>query len=46
MAIRGERAVPLAFHLCCFYLSAVLIVGVPFPVWCLGQDVEFDCTFS
>ena len=25
-----ERAVPLAFQLCCFYLSAVLIVGVPF----------------
>ena len=26
-----ERAVPLTFHLCCFYFSAVLIVGVPFP---------------
>ena len=35
MAIYWERAVPLAFHLCCFYFSAVLIVGIPFPfgVW-------------
>ena len=31
MAICWERAVPLAFHLCCFYFSAVLFVGVPFP---------------
>ena len=31
MAICWERAVPLAFHLCYFYFSAVLIVGVPFP---------------
>ena len=31
MAIYWERAVPLAFHLCCFYFSAVLFVGVPFP---------------
>ena len=30
MAICWERAVPLAFHLCCFYFSAVLAVGVPF----------------
>ena len=30
MAICWERAFPLAFHLCCFYFSAVLIVGVPF----------------
>ena len=29
MAICWERAVPLAFHLGCFYFSAVLIVGVP-----------------
>ena len=29
MAICWERAVPLAFHLYCFYFSAVLIVGVP-----------------
>ena len=25
------RAVPLAFRMCCFYFSAVLIVGVPLP---------------
>ena len=31
MAICWETAVPLAFILCCFYFSAVLIVGVPFP---------------
>ena len=30
MDICWERAVPLAFHLCCFYFGAVLIVGVPF----------------
>ena len=30
VAICWERAVPLAFHLCCFYFSVVLIVGVPF----------------
>ena len=29
MAICWERAVTLAFHLCCFYFSAVLIVAVP-----------------
>ena len=35
MAICSERAVPLAFPLCCFNLSAVLVVRVPFPfgVW-------------
>ena len=32
-----ERAVPLAFHLCCFYFSAVLIVGVPFPFGVKGR---------
>ena len=31
MAICWERTVPLAFHVCCFYSSAVLTVGVPFP---------------
>ena len=31
MAICWERTVPLPFHLCCFYFTAVLIVGVPFP---------------
>ena len=35
MAICWERTVLLAFHLCCFYFSAVLVVRVPFPfgVW-------------
>ena len=35
MAICWERAGPLAFHLCCFNFSAVLVVRVPFPfgVW-------------
>ena len=35
MAIRWGRAVPLAFHLCCFNFSAVLVVRVPVPfgVW-------------
>ena len=29
------KAVPLAFHLCCFYFNAILVVCVPFPfgVW-------------
>ena len=35
MAICWERAVVLAFHLCCFNFSAVLVVRVlfPFGVW-------------
>ena len=41
MANCWERAVPLAFHLCCFlfvfYFSAVLIVGVPFPFGVKGR---------
>ena len=28
MAICLERAVPLVVHLCCFYFSGVLIVGI------------------
>ena len=31
-----ESAVPLAFDLCCFYFSAILVVGVPFPFGLLG----------
>ena len=31
MAICWERAVLLAFHLCCLNFSAVFIVRVPFP---------------
>ena len=46
VAICWERPAPLAFHLCFFYFSTVLIVSVPLPVWCLGQDVEFDCIGS
>ena len=37
MAICWERAVPLAFHLCCFYFNAVLIVGVPFLFGAKGR---------
>ena len=37
MAICWERAVPLAFHLCCFYCSDVLVVRVPFPFGVLGR---------
>ena len=35
MVICWERAVPLAFHLCCFYFSDGLVVRVlfPFGVW-------------
>ena len=32
-----ERAVLLAFHLCCFYFSAVLIVGLLFPFGVYGR---------
>ena len=37
MAICWERAVTLAFHLCCFYFSVVLIVGVSFPLGVKGR---------
>ena len=37
MANCWEKAVPLAFHLCYFYFSAVLIVGVPFPFGVAGR---------
>ena len=35
MATCLERAVPLAFHLCCFKFSAALVVPIPFSfgVW-------------
>ena len=51
MAICWERAVPLAFHLCCFYFSAILIVCVPFPfgvqgrMWNLIVSVPDHCLF-
>ena len=41
MAISWERAVPLAFHLCCSYFSAVLNVGVPLPLFCV-KDWMWD----
>ena len=37
MAICWERAVPLAFHLCCFYFNAVLIGDVPYPFGVSGR---------
>ena len=45
MAICWERAVPLAFHLCCFYFSAVLIVGVPFPCGVKGRILNSIVSF-
>ena len=42
VAICWERAVLLAFHLCCFILC-LLNCLYSFPVWSLWQDVEFDC---
>ena len=52
MAICWERAVPLAFHLCCFYFSTVLIiVGVLFPfgvwgrIWNSVVSVPDHCLF-
>ena len=46
VAISWERAIPLAFHLCWFLFWCYLNCRCPFPVWCLGQDVEFDCVGS
>ena len=37
MAICWEIVVLLAFHLCCFYFSAVLVVRVPFPFGVRGR---------
>ena len=51
MAICWERAVPLAFHLCCFNFSAVLLVHVPFlfdvwdRMWNLIVSVPDHCLF-
>ena len=52
MVICSERAVSLAFHVCCFYFSAVLIVGVPFPfgfwgrMWNSIEVVSDHCRFN
>ena len=51
MAICWEKAVLLAFHLCCFNCSAVLVVCVPFPfgvwgrMWNLIVLVPDHCLF-
>ena len=37
MAICWEIAVPLTFHVCCFYFSAVLTVSVPFQFGAEGR---------
>ena len=46
VAICLERTVPLAFHLCCFYLSAVLIVGwnslVSIPAHCQVNCLQLN----
>ena len=36
----------LGFSLVLFYCSPLLNCRCPFPIWCLGQDVEFDCIGS
>ena len=53
MAICWERAVPLSFHLCCFYFSAVSVVHVHFQktfgvwdrMWNLTVSVPDHCLF-
>ena len=45
MVICWERAVFLAFRLWCFTLCRLNCL-CSLPVWCLGQDVEFDCIGS
>ena len=42
VAIYWESAVLLAFRLCCFTLCRLKCLCSS-PIWCLGQDVEFDC---
>ena len=38
--LQALKIVLLAFRLCCFYSSAVVIEGVIFPFSVLGQDVD------
>ena len=51
MAICWERAVLLAFLVCCFNFSAVLVVRVPFPfgvwgrIWNSIVSVPDHCVF-
>ena len=42
VAICWESVVLLAFRLCCFILFRLNCL-CSLPVWCLGQNVEFDC---
>ena len=37
------KSCPLGFSLLLFSFLCRLNCRCPFPVWCLGQDVEFDC---
>ena len=52
MAMCWERAVPLAFHLCRFYSSVVLVIRAPFPfgvwgcVWNSTISVPDHCPFT
>ena len=41
-----ERAVLLAFRLCCFRLDVAEVFDVFRSILCFGQDVEFDCIGS
>ena len=34
------------FHMCCFLFSCRLSCTCSFPIWRLGQEVEFDCIGS
>ena len=43
--IVGKELSPLLFT-CAVFISCRLNCRCPFPVWCLGQDVEFDCIGS
>ena len=36
-----EWAVALAFHMCCFYFSAVFVIGAPFPFGVAGCGIRF-----
>ena len=42
----GKELSPWLFTYVVFIFSAVVVVTVPFPFWCLGQGAEFDCISS